>query len=120
MSWLIDLMRPDLRDLAGYRSARTDASFEASIAIDANESPWPPFGPMAYVSPHRYPDPQPALLRQRLAAVYGVAPDQLLLGRGSDEGIDLLLRLFCRAGEDEIIICPPTFGMYKVYAEIQG
>jgi len=121
MSWLENLIRPDLRRLAGYSSARTEAKFEASIALDANESPWPPFGPLSSVTtPHRYPDPQPDLLRQRLAAIYGASPDQVLLGRGSDEGIDILVRLFCRAGEDEILICPPTFGMYKVYAEIQG
>ena len=65
MSWLENLMRPDLRALAGYSSARTEATFEASIALDANESPWPPFGSIAqYSKPHRYPDPQPALLRQ--------------------------------------------------------
>jgi histidinol-phosphate aminotransferase/imidazoleglycerol-phosphate dehydratase/histidinol-phosphatase len=110
-NWLDNLMRPDLRALAGYSSARTEATFEASIALDANESP---------CAPHRYPDPQPALLRQRLAAFYGATPEQLLLGRGSDEGIDLLMRLFCRAGQDEIVICPPTFGMYEVYAAIQG
>jgi histidinol-phosphate aminotransferase/imidazoleglycerol-phosphate dehydratase/histidinol-phosphatase len=122
MSWLENLVRPDLRTLAAYSSARTEAGDTAiSIAIDANESPWPPFGPIAALcAPHRYPDPQPAALCQRLAAVYGVAPKQLLVGRGSDEGIDLLTRLFCRAGQDEILICPPTFGMYEVYAEIQG
>lgn len=121
MSWLENLMRPDVCALPGYSSARTEAKFEASIALDANESPWPPFGPLGSLTkPHRYPDPQPALLRQRLAAIYGAKPEQLLLGRGSDEGIDLLIRLFCRAGVDEIIICPPTFGMYKGYADIQG
>ncbi|MGE3624140.1 MAG: histidinol-phosphate transaminase [Bdellovibrionales bacterium] len=121
MNWLENLIRPDLRALAGYSSARTEAAFDALIALDANECPWPPFGSLSSMcEPHRYPDPQPSLLRQRLAAVYGVMPQQLLLGRGSDEGIDLLIRLLCRAGEDEILVCPPTFGMYKVYADIQG
>jgi histidinol-phosphate aminotransferase/imidazoleglycerol-phosphate dehydratase/histidinol-phosphatase len=121
MTWLSDLMRPDLRDFAAYRSARSEAASPASIEIDANESPWPPFGrPAAEDAYHRYPEPQPAALRARLAQIYGVPADCLLLGRGSDEGIDLLLRLFCRAGVDEILICPPTFGMYEVAARIQG
>jgi histidinol-phosphate aminotransferase len=122
MKWLENLMRPDLRGLAGYSSAKNEAGDDgASITLDANESPWPPFGPIAaYCAPHRYPDPQPEALRQRLAAVYGAKTEQILLGRGSDEGIDLLTRLFCRAGKDEVLVCPPTFGMYKVYAEIQG
>jgi histidinol-phosphate aminotransferase/imidazoleglycerol-phosphate dehydratase/histidinol-phosphatase len=116
------LMRPDLKGLKAYGSARTEAGgFKADIALDANESPWPPFGPFAaQCEVNRYPEPQPIELRQRLGAIYGVTPDQILLGRGSDEGMDLLLRLFCRAGKDEIIICPPTFGMYEVYAAVQG
>ena len=60
------------------------------------------------------------MLAQRLAALYGVSAAQLLPGRGSDESIDLLVRGFCRAGVDNVIICPPTFGMYAVAARIQG
>ena len=114
------LIRPDLRALKAYSSARTEAKSVASIAIDANESPWPPFGSLASYNPQLYPEPQPEILKGRLAAVYGVLSQEILITRGSDEGIDLLLRLFCRAGQDEIAICPPTFGMYKVYADIQG
>jgi histidinol-phosphate aminotransferase/imidazoleglycerol-phosphate dehydratase/histidinol-phosphatase len=122
MSWLENIVRPDLRTLAAYSSARTEAGDAAiSIAIDANESPWPAFGAQAaHYGVNRYPEPQPALLRARLASVYGVKPEQLLIGRGSDEAIDLLLRLTCRAGQDEIIVCPPTYGMYKVSADVQG
>ncbi|MDP9126716.1 MAG: histidinol-phosphate transaminase [Pseudomonadota bacterium] len=122
MSGFLNRIRPDLRELASYSSARTEAGgFVASIALDANESPWPPFGPIAAHCPlHRYPEPQPAMLRQRLASIWSTPAEKILLGRGSDEGIDLLIRLFCRAGTDEILICPPTFGMYKVYASIQG
>jgi histidinol-phosphate aminotransferase len=121
MVWLNKLMRPDLQSFAAYISARTETPFAASIVLDANECPWPPFGKMAAECEYnRYPDPQPTALCQRLAAVYDVQPEQILLARGSDEGIDLLMRLFCRAGEDQILICPPTFGMYKVYADVQG
>ena len=69
---------------------------------------------------NRYPEPQPQALVERLARLYGVPAGQLLVGRGSDEAIDLLVRAFCRAGEDNVVICPPTFGMYKVAARIQG
>src|SRR4051812_6479463 len=120
MSWLENLVRPDLRALAPYSSARTEAGDAVvSIAVDANESPWPAFGNLAtQYSVNRYPEPQPPTLRGRLASIYGVKSEQLLIGRGSDEAIDLLLRLLCRAGQDEIIICPPTYGMYKVSAEV--
>jgi histidinol-phosphate aminotransferase len=69
---------------------------------------------------NRYPEPQPAELVAQLAALYGVAPTRCLVTRGSDEGIDLLLRTFCRAGQDAILITPPTYGMYVVAAGIQG
>ncbi len=122
MTWLENLIRSDLRNLAGYSSAKTESgSFVPNIAIDANESPWPPFGDMAgFCKPNRYPEPQPAALRQRLADMYGVKAEQILIGRGSDDAIDVLLRLFCEAGRDQIMICPPTYGAYKVYADVQG
>ncbi|TAN08285.1 MAG: histidinol-phosphate transaminase [Rhodanobacteraceae bacterium] len=112
----LDLARPDIRALQPYSSARMEAR-GGSIRLDANESPWPPFGGGAW---NRYPDPQPEALVARLAALYSVATDQLLVGRGSDEGIDLLVRAFCRAGRDAILISPPTFGMYAVCARVQG
>lgn len=122
MKWLNALIRPDLQNMAAYSSARSEAGgFVPSIGIDANEFPWPPYGPLsALCTPHRYPEPQPEALRQRLAAVWGVNVDHILLGRGSDEGIDVLIRLFCQAGKDHIIVCPPTYGMYQVYANVQG
>ena len=122
MTWLKNLIRPDLRSLKPYSSARNEAGgFEPSIAIDANESPWPPFGPLAKdIKLNRYPEPQSIALRGRLSAIWGIEASHILLGRGSDEGIDILMRLFCQAGEDQVLICPPTFGMYKVYATIQG
>ncbi len=122
MNWLTTLIRPDLRKLAAYRSARTEAGgFTLDIGIDANEFPWPPFGfASAECKLNRYPDPQPKALIEKLAALWNIAPKSLLVGRGSDEGIDSLIRLFCRAGKDQILICPPTYGMYKVAATVQG
>jgi histidinol-phosphate aminotransferase len=87
------------------------------ILLNANESPWP----QDDASPlNRYPDPQPPRLRAMLADLYGVDASQLLIGRGSDEMIDLLVRGFCRAGQDAILVQPPTFGMYAVCAAVQG
>jgi histidinol-phosphate aminotransferase/imidazoleglycerol-phosphate dehydratase/histidinol-phosphatase len=122
MTWLEKLMRPDLRSFAPYRSARSDSGdFAAAISIDANEFPWPPFSPAATRwKSNRYPEAQPKKLLRRLAAIWNVKPECILLGRGSDEGIDTLLRLFCRAGQDQVLICPPTYGMYKVAAAVQG
>lgn len=113
----VDLARPEIRALQAYSSARMEARGGA-VALNANESPWPPFGSDAEWN--RYPDPQPAALLQRLARLYGVASDQVLGGRGSDEGIDLLVRAFCAAGRDAILISPPTFGMYVICARAQG
>jgi len=110
------LARPDLLALAGYSSARMEAS-GGRILLNANESPWPQD---EHAPCNRYPDPQPARLRGLLADLYGVDAPQLLMGRGSDEMIDLLVRAFCRAGRDAILVQPPTFGMYAVCAGVQG
>ncbi len=112
----LELARPDLLALAGYSSARMEAS-GGSIWLNANESPWPQ---SADAPLNRYPDPQPPRLRAQLATLYGVEESRLLIGRGSDEAIDLLVRAFCRAGRDAILIQPPTFGMYAVCAAVQG
>jgi histidinol-phosphate aminotransferase len=114
----VELARPEIRALAPYASARALAD-SAGILLNANENPWPPAGDGG-LALNRYPDPQPAALRARMADFYGIAPDQLLITRGSDEGIDLLVRAFCRAGEDRVLICPPCFGMYAMSARIQG
>jgi len=114
---VLDLVREDLRDFAGYSSARREAS-GGSVLLNANESPWSVPGDRQ--SLNRYPDPQPEALVERLAALYDVAPERLLVGRGSDEAIDLLVRALCRAGRDEVLISPPTFGMYEVCARVQG
>ncbi len=112
------LLREDLRDFGGYKSARSEA-LSGSIWLNANESAWANASdPGAAL--RRYPQPQPDALRERLARLYDVAPAQLLIGRGSDEGIDLLVRAFCAPGRGRIVIAPPVFGMYAVCARLQG
>jgi histidinol-phosphate aminotransferase/imidazoleglycerol-phosphate dehydratase/histidinol-phosphatase len=115
----MDLARPEIARLEPYASARgclPDA--DGLVRLDANESPWPAFPRQE--SLNRYPEPQPAKLVQRLADLYGVSGDHVLVTRGTDEAIDLVVRVFCRPGEDAILICPPTFGFYRIAAEIQG
>lgn len=118
MTSVVELVRADLRTFAGYRSARSER-LEGSVWLNANEAPWPNAAD-ATGSARRYPDPQPERLRARLAEVYGCLPSQLLVGRGSDEGIDLLVRALCRPGEDAILVTSPTFGMYAVSARLHG
>jgi len=113
-----DLAREEIRALAPYASARALAD-SAGILLNANENPWPPTGDVG-LALNRYPEPQPDGLRRKLAGHYGIEPDNLLMTRGSDEGIDLLNRAFVRAGEDGVITCPPCFGMYALSARIQG
>lgn len=115
---VLDLARPNVRAFQPYSSARMEAR-GGSVLLNANESPWPAFAADDH-DWNRYPDPQPAALVERLAAIYAVRPDQVLVGRGSDELIDLLLRAFCEPGRDAITISPPTFGMYAVSARVQN
>lgn len=115
---LLARARPEIRALAPYSSARMESG-PAAIHLDANENPLEAPG-LAGRGLNRYPDPQPAALVQRLAELYGVAAERLLIGRGSDEAIDLLTRAFCTAGVDSVLISPPTFGMYAVCARVQG
>lgn len=112
------LLREDLRDFGGYRSARSDKLL-GQVWLNANESAWSNVADLDGAV-RRYPDPQPAALRDALARLYGCAPAQVLAGRGSDEGIDLLVRAFCRPGGDAIVITSPTFGMYAVSARLHG
>lgn len=114
---ILKLARPDILTLTPYQHAAWEPSLER---MHANEMPWRASGDATHAGLNRYPEPQPDELIEHLAKLYGVAPQQLLAGRGSDEGIDLIVRAFCRAGQDSVLICPPTFGMYKVSARIQG
>jgi histidinol-phosphate aminotransferase len=117
MSWVTQLARPEIVALAPYEHA----SWEPALTrLHANELPWRSDADPSAAGLNRYPEPQPRALVEALAALYAVAPASVLVGRGSDEAIDLLTRAFCRAGEDAVLICPPTFGMYSVSARIQG
>jgi histidinol-phosphate aminotransferase len=117
MSSSVDLLRPEIRQLRPYKAADYVGGF---VRLNANETPWRPPGDETRDGLNRYPEPRPAELTERLTTFYGLAPGQLLVTRGSSEAIDVLIRAFCRAGQDNIVICPPTFGMYEVYAQIQG
>jgi histidinol-phosphate aminotransferase len=117
VSDILALARPDIIALKAYSHASWDPAFER---LHANELPWRAETDRSLAGLNRYPEPHPHVLAQRLAALYGVSEQQLLPGRGSDESIDLLVRGFCRAGVDNVVICPPTFGMYAVAARIQG
>lgn len=116
------LIRPDLRGFGGYSSARTSAPATGdadTIWLNANEAGTPsradPGGTV-----RRYPDPQPPALVEALAAHYRVPHETLVVGRGSDEAIELLVRTACRPGADGIVISSPTFGMYAVSARLHG
>jgi len=115
---LLERARPEILKLQPYSSARMETR-SRGVMLNANELPWAPVGSDTSVL-NRYPDPQPTALRVSLAELYGVAPERVLVGRGSDEAIDLLVRAFCREGRDSVVISPPTFGMYAVSARIQG
>jgi histidinol-phosphate aminotransferase len=117
VSWLTDIARPEIRALKAYEHALWEPGL---TRLHANELPWRSAGDSSIAGLNRYPEPHPHQLTAALAGLYGVAPNMLLAGRGSDELIDLLIRSYCRAGQDKVIICPPTFGMYGVAARIQG
>lgn len=112
---LDSLLRDNIRNLVPYSSARDEFKGEASVLLDANEN--------AFGSPHsenynRYPDPLQHRVKQKLAHIKGVPAANIFLGNGSDEAIDLLYRAFCRPGLDNVIVVPPTYGMYEVSANI--
>ncbi|MFI4938648.1 MAG: histidinol-phosphate transaminase [Candidatus Berkiellales bacterium] len=105
----VKLIRPELQQITPYSVKRS----LTGIRLNANEAPWDD-------GLNRYPDPIGETLLTELAAIYQVPSSQLMLTRGSDEGIDIIIRLFCRPYLDEVIICPPTFSMYAQSAMIQG
>ena len=117
MNPVLALARPDILELQPYQHARWDPSLER---MHANEMPWRAQGDNTQDGLNRYPEPQPRALVERMATLYGVPAASVLVGRGSDEAIDLLARAFCRAGQDSVVITPPTFGFYKVAARVQG
>lgn len=112
-----DLLRQHLKQLVPYSSARDDYKGKEGVFLDANENP---IGSITEENWNRYPDPYQLELKAKLAKVKGVKPEQIFLGNGSDEPIDLLFRAFCEPQKDEVIINPPTYGMYKVSADINN
>lgn len=117
MTWPKSIARKAIVDLTAY-AARGGST--GALHLDANESPWAPPPVSTTADYNRYPQQQPAAMQERLAGLYGVPAEQLMIGRGADEAIDVLIRTFCEAGKDNILICPPTFGYFKTAAEIQG
>jgi len=115
------IARPEIVAMKPYESARKSAAADG-VLINANEAPFPHVDDPEWqrMALNRYPPPQPALLKTRLAELYDVDESRLLITRGSDEGIDLLTRVFCRPGTDAIVECSPCFGMYRIAATIQG
>ena len=106
-----DWLRPHLRNLRPYSSARSEFSGRANVFLDANENP-------EDTGFNRYPDPLQKDLRRLLSGIKAVSPESMFIGNGSDEPIDLLMRAFCNPGTDNIVITDPTYGMYQVSASI--
>ena len=117
MSALLDLARPELRGIRPY----VPGAYEPGcIRLNANESPWRAPGDDSERGLNVYPPPRPTVLQQKLSDYYGIEQRQILVTRGSSEAIDVLIRGFCSAGRDKILVCPPTFDMYRLYAGIQN
>lgn len=106
-------MRPNIRAMQPYSSARDEFHGSASVFLDANENP--------YNAPYnRYPDPMQWTLKARISEIKGVPVESIFLGNGSDEPIDLLLRAFCEPGKEKMLTTDPTYGMYQVAAEVNN
>lgn len=109
------LLRPHIAKLQPYTSARDEYTGTEGVFLDANENP---FGSITTQDFNRYPDPYQSQLKAKISEIKQVRPSQIFLGNGSDEAIDLLFRAFCRPGIDNVILLPPTYGMYEVSASI--
>ncbi len=108
---ILSLVRPNIIQLKPYSTARDEFKGVADIYLDANENPFP--------SPyHRYPDPMQIKLKDKIGGIKKIKAEQIFIGNGSDEAIDLLIRAFCEPGKDSILITEPTYGMYSVCASI--
>ncbi len=117
------LARPEILALAPFDiAANANDSFGGdAIKLDANENPYPPLAQGALATGlNRYPEPQPPRLKKAMAALYGVAPEALVVTRGGDDAIDILVRAFCRPGDDSVAVCLPTFSAYAHFAHLQG
>src|ERR1039457_401619 len=124
---LDNLVRDNIKSLQPYSSARTEYSGDAAVFLDANENSYGSPVSMASLSVaandamfNRYPDPLQWNLKEALAHIKGIPPQNIFIGNGSDEVIDLAFRIFCEPRQSNVIICPPTYGMYKVGAQINN
>ncbi len=111
------LVRPNIKSLKAYSSARDEFKGDAHVFLDANENS---LGSPLIKWYNRYPDPLQLKVKEKISTIKKIGIDQIFLGNGSDEPIDLLFRIFCEPGIDEVIICPPTYGMYEVSANINN
>jgi histidinol-phosphate aminotransferase len=109
------ILRNNIKNLVPYSSARDEFKGEASVFLDANENS---FGSPLDTAYNRYPDPMQYQVKMRLSAIKGVPARNIFLGNGSDEAIDVIFRAFCNPGVDNVILVPPTYGMYEVSANI--
>ncbi len=107
------LVRKNIRNLKPYSCARSEFKGEASVFLDANENP------LNYPY-NRYPDPMQWELKQKISQIKKVRPEQIMLGNGSDEPIDLVIRIFCEPNQDNIVAIDPTYGMYQVCADVNN
>ncbi len=120
------ILRPHIQSLTPYSSARDEYTGKEGVFLDANENPFgPTLGGLAFRGSttvidayNRYPDPHQWAIKEKLGPIKGVRPTQIFLGNGSDEPIDLLVRATCTPGKDNILIMPPTYGMYEVSAAV--
>ncbi|HTE07313.1 MAG TPA: histidinol-phosphate transaminase [Flavitalea sp.] len=114
---LNNLLRENIKTLVPYSSARDEFTGDASIYLDANENS---LGSPLTKWYNRYPDPLQRQLKEKIGSIKGIDPEGIFLGNGSDECIDILIRAFCEPGVDNMLICPPTYGMYEVSAAINN
>lgn len=112
---LQNILRKNIKELIPYSSARDEFKGEASVFLDANENA---YGSPLSKSYNRYPDPLQLKVKKRISEIKGVPSQNIFLGNGSDEAIDILFRAFCNPGTDNVITVPPTYGMYEVSANI--
>lgn len=117
MSKISNLVRPNIRVLKPYSSARDEYTGKIGTFLDANENS---LGSVSAEKNNRYPDPYQSDVKNQLTEILDIQAKNIFLGNGSDEAIDLLIRIFCEPGQDEILILPPTYGMYKVAADINN
>ena len=111
------IVRPNIETLKAYSSAKDEYTGEANVLLDANENS---LGSPLTKWYNRYPDPYQKKVKEKLAFIKQIKAEQILLGNGSDECIDILFRTFCEPGKDNIIVCPPTYPMYEVGANINN